>query len=137
MGNFFVFCLLVGSFGAFIGVFFDFSIIGLALCIIANCLLFMGASVGGTIAFAESLKAAQFHYVSDGKHKLIFSTSVLLETTFAGRFRAWSVCANSHAVPWSDTNEHIKRRARPVARKTVIPIHLLQCGPCGLHHPVT
>lgn len=70
MENFFVFCLLVGSFGVFIGVFFDFSIIGLALCIIANCLLFMGASVGGMIAFAESLKAAQFHYVSDGKHKV-------------------------------------------------------------------
>lgn len=29
------------------------------------------------------------------------------------------------AVPWSDTNEHIKRRARPMARKAVITIHML------------
>ena len=23
-----------------------------------------------------------------------------------------------------------------MVRKTVIPIHLFRCGPCGLHHPV-
>lgn len=40
--------------------------------------------------------------------QLIFSTSVFLETTFAGRFRAWSVCANLPAKPWRK-REHSKK----------------------------
>lgn len=73
MGNFFVFCLLVGSFGVFIGVFFDFRTIGLTLCVIANCLLFMGASIGGMIAFANGLKATQTYHVCDGEHKVMLN----------------------------------------------------------------
>ena len=59
MGNLLIFCLIIGLCGAFVGVLFDFRTIGLTLCVIANCLLFMGASIGGMIAFAKGLKATQ------------------------------------------------------------------------------
>lgn len=73
MGNLLIFCLIIGLCGAFVGVLFDFRTIGLTLCVIANCLLFMGASIGGMIAFAKGLKATQTYHVCDGEHKVMLN----------------------------------------------------------------
>lgn len=73
MVSYILFCVLVGLGGACIGLFFNLSTLGLSICIIANCLLFIGASIGGTIAFARSLEATTVYHVCDGEHKVMLN----------------------------------------------------------------
>lgn len=73
MVSYILFCVFVGLGGACIGLFFNLSTLGLSICIIANCLLFIGASIGGTIAFARSLEATIVYHVCDGAHKVMLN----------------------------------------------------------------
>lgn len=73
MVSYILFCVFVGLGGACIGLFFNLRTLGLSICIIANCLLFIGASIGGMIAFAKGLKATQTYHVCDGEHKVMLN----------------------------------------------------------------
>ena len=73
MLNWILFCMTVGTCGLCIGTFFELRILGLSICIVGNCLLFMISTVGGMIAFAESLKATQIYHICDGEHKVMLN----------------------------------------------------------------
>ena len=70
MAYLFVFFLGIGLFGWFVGSILELDTVGLFICMSANCLLFVLASVVGIVAFCNSLKASQFYYIEDNEPKV-------------------------------------------------------------------
>lgn len=70
MAYLFVFFLGVGLFGWFVGSQLGFNAVGLFVCMIANCLLFVLASVIGIVAFCKSLETSQVYYIEDSEPKV-------------------------------------------------------------------